>query len=442
MSESPARIAILGASGLIGQALTSHLMQEGHQVLPIARRFSAAQKASFGGSAIECPVVGLGSQRLASLLFEQGADIVVNCIGVLRDDNRGRPEIVHQEFVSNLVEALASRAVPCLLIHVSIPGLEKEDRTSFSLTKRRAESTITSGPVPFIILRPGFVVAPAAFGGSALIRALAMLPASLPAREAGAPFAPLEISDIARTVTVVAHRWRAGERDWNVTWELMDQSHANVDDVITAFRDHLGGPAARLRMPSWLLDAGAAMGDFAAHFGWSPPIGTMALGEMRRGVAGDPGPWIEATGIEPVPLHAMLQRTPATIQEKWFARLYLIKAVSIAVLVLFWVVSGLIALTVAFDAATAILTSHGFPDRLAWAITVVSSLADIAVGLAIAFKKTCRAGLLAGIGVSLFYLGSAAMLMPDMWIEPLGALIKTLPAIILMLVILATLENR
>ena len=67
---------------------------------------------------------------------------------------------------------------------------------------------------------------------------------------------------------------------------------------------------------------------------------------------------------------------------------------------------------------------------------------DIAVGLAIAVRRTCRAGLLAGIAVSAFYMIGAAGLTPDLWLEPLGALVKTGPAIILMMIALATLDKR
>ena len=52
------------------------------------------------------------------------------------------------------------------------------------------------------------------------------------------------------------------------------------------------------------------------------------------------------------------------------------------------------------------------------------------------------AALWAGICVSLFYLLAAAVLAPELWIEPLGSLVKTGPAIVLMLVALALLENR
>jgi hypothetical protein len=51
-------------------------------------------------------------------------------------------------------------------------------------------------------------------------------------------------------------------------------------------------------------------------------------------------------------------------------------------------------------------------------------------------------GLLSGIAVSLGYTTGAAVLTPELWIEPLGALVKTGPAIVLMVVALAILEDR
>ena len=44
--------------------------------------------------------------------------------------------------------------------------------------------------------------------------------------------------------------------------------------------------------------------------------------------------------------------------------------------------------------------------------------------------------------MSLGYMGGAAVLTPDLWIEPLGALVKTGPAIVLMMVALAILPER
>ena len=72
----------------------------------------------------------------------------------------------------------------------------------------------------------------------------------------------------------------------------------------------------------------------------------------------------------------------------------------------------------------------------------ITSLMDIGVGVLIAFRRTCAIGLIAGIVVSLGYMAGTAILTPDLWIEPLGALVKTGPAIVLMLVALLTLDNR
>ena len=114
----------------------------------------------------------------------------------------------------------------------------------------------------------------------------------------------------------------------------------------------------------------------------------------------------------------------------------------IASLVVFWGVSGFIALVISYDAAAAILSSHRFPPALVGPVTVGTSLMDMTIGMLIAFRRSCAFGLVAGIAVSLGYMVGTAILTPDLWIEPLGALVKTGPAIVLMGVALLTLGNR
>jgi nucleoside-diphosphate-sugar epimerase len=443
MTDKPLPVvAILGASGLIGQAVAFGLRQNRFTVVPIARRFNPPQKYLHGKTAVERPIVALEAATLTQIFVENRIDIVVNCVGVLQDGYRGSTDAVHRAFVERLVTILGSYGRPALLIHLSIPGNGRDDRTSFSRTKRAAERAVLAGSVPFMILRPGFVVAPAAYGGSALLRALATLPLDLPAFEAGRPFMTTDVADIVRTIAIVGHKWANGERSWNVVWDVMASHTTTVADVLYALRRHLGGPSKAIALPSRFMELGARLGDIAAYLGWSPPIRSTALQEIRRGVSGNPESWVAGTGIEPTSLESALQRQPPTVQDKWFARLYLTKSLVLASLASFWVFSGLIALTAAFPAAAAVLTSYGFSPSLARTATIASSLADISVGLAISIRKSCRIGLVAGIGLSLFYMAGATILAPDLWIEPLGALVKTGPAIVLMLVALAILEDR
>ena len=159
-----------------------------------------------------------------------------------------------------------------------------------------------------------------------MTRALAALPFTLGKRETRVPFAPVAIEDIAETVaTVVDDSSIAGEA---ATWELMQREPATLGDVIAYFRDVLGGPKPLVVLPSLLLTAGARLGDIASWLGWSPPIRSTALAELRRGVRAIPPrgsrPREQRRGRSPTS-----RARPATIQDKWFARLYLIKAVII-----------------------------------------------------------------------------------------------------------------
>ena len=102
-------------------------------------------------------------------------------------------------------------------------------------------------------------------------------------------------------------------------------------------------------LPSLLLTTGARLGDIASL------AGLVAADPSQRRW---PSSAVACRAILRVDRrHRICQDTcrpsarPPTIQDKWFARLYLIKAVIIVTLVMFWVVSGLIALTASRFAA-------------------------------------------------------------------------------------------
>lgn len=437
-------VLVVGASGLIGYFVAADLARRGYTVVAVARSLQPAQRFGLRSSVVvEVPIVDLDTTALTRLIDSQRADVVVNCVGALQDGAGTSIHEVHEAFVGRLVAAIRSLDRPILLAHVGVPGREEADSTAFSVTKRRGERLIRDAGIPFAILRPGFVLAPAAYGGSALLRALAALPIDLPAEELDRPFAAVAVEDIAETIAFLVENWVPDDRSFQATFDLVHPEALTFRQVLSLLRLWLGEPRRRrLALPRLLLDVGALAGDLAAGLGWTPPLRTTALFELRRGVVGDPGPWIETTHIRPRSMGQVLMDRPATVQEKWFARLYLLKPVVIGTLAVFWSASGLIALTAAYDAAVATLTIRGIPVGTAHAITIASSGVDIAVGLAIAVRRTSRAGLLAGIAVSAFYMLGAAVLTPDLWLEPLGALVKTGPAVVLMMVALATLEKR
>ncbi|QPF85030.1 SDR family oxidoreductase [Bradyrhizobium genosp. L] len=441
MGEASRNIVVLGASGLIGRTLTDDLRGRGFHVIGIARQFSLAQKVS--AFDLELPVMSMDAAALAQLLRARSADVVVNCLGVLQDGPGSDTSAVHRDFVARLIEAIRGSERAVRLVQISIPGAANEDRTAFSTTKREAERLIAASGIAHAILRPGFVVAPSVYGGSAMLRALAALPVGLPADEAATPFQPVAVEDIAATIASLAERDITDESVHAVTWDLMQKQPVSLGGVIDQFRWSFGtARQMRITSPGFLIDLGARLGDLSTHLGWMPPLRSTAIAELRRGVTGDPAAWMEATGIVPKTIAQAIGEGPATIQDKWFARLFLIKALILASLVLFWVASGFIALFISYHAAAGILRAHNFPPALVGPITVLTSLMDMSIGVLIAFRRTAALGLVAGIIASLGYMVGSAILTPELWIEPLGALVKTGPAIVLMLVALLILDNR
>ncbi|MGJ5203929.1 SDR family oxidoreductase [Bradyrhizobium sp. HKCCYLR20261] len=435
------RVLVLGASGLIGRFVTDDLRRRGFTTVGVARAFSASQRVS--PLDIELPIMALDASALAGLMRAHQIDVVVNCLGVLQDGPGSDTTAVHREFVARLLAAIPASGRRVRFVHISIPGTADDDHTAFATTKREAERLIASSGIPHAILRPGFVIAPSAYGGSAMLRALAAFPIDLPVKDAATPFQPVAVADIAATIAWLATRPIDEDATQAVSWDLMQPEPVTLGDVIAAFRRSFGTTDwPRLAVPAPLVDLGALAGDLSSRLGWMPPMRRTAIAELRRGVRGDPAPWMAATGITPVSLSEAVGAHGASIQDKWFARLFLIKALMIASLVLFWIASGSIALFISFPATTAILTTRGWPEGFAIPFAAITSMMDISVGMLIAFRKTAAFGLVAGIVVSLGYMLGCAVLTPDLWLEPLGALVKTAPAIVLMLVALLMMDNR
>src|SRR5450631_3784596 len=92
-------IAVLGASGLIGEALARELTLEGFAIVPIARRFAAHQAAAFGAEALTAPIGEMSHNELGRLLTTARAAVVVNCLGVLQDGRGGTTVDIHIGFV-------------------------------------------------------------------------------------------------------------------------------------------------------------------------------------------------------------------------------------------------------------------------------------------------------------------------------------------------------
>jgi nucleoside-diphosphate-sugar epimerase len=98
MNAGNRKILVLGASGLIGRFVTDDLRARGFSAVGVARRLSASQKS--GPLDLELPVMSMEAAQLARLLRDHRIDIVVNCLGVLRDGPGSDTAAVHRDFAA------------------------------------------------------------------------------------------------------------------------------------------------------------------------------------------------------------------------------------------------------------------------------------------------------------------------------------------------------
>ncbi|MET2827181.1 SDR family oxidoreductase [Mesorhizobium shangrilense] len=429
-------VLVLGGYGLIGDAVVGRLLRDGHHVCGLGRDVGDAQRRR----PAVCWIAADMSLLLAAedwLPVVAGMDAVVNAAGALQDGPRDRLDAVHWRSVLALVAACEQAGIR-RFVQISAVGADPSSKNPFFSTKAEGDRAVASSSLEWTILRPGLVIAPAAYGGTALLRALAAFPGFVPAVMSRQPIQTVSVVDVTEAVS----RAVAGSLPPRLVVDLVEANARPLADVLSAFRAWLGlSPAKVVPMPTILGRLAGAVADGLGMLGWRSPLRSAALAALGRGVTGNAAPWNEISGHPLQPLEATLADTPAHVQERWFARLWLLKPVILACLSMFWLVSGIIGLIRQEEAAD-ILVSHGVPGNFADMSVLAGSAADILVGAAAVVRPFARRALQAMIAITLFYLAAATLLVPELWLAPLGPLVKTIPTLCLVLVALAVLDER
>jgi hypothetical protein len=310
--------------------------------------------------------------------------------------------------------------------------------TEFSQSKRAGDAALMSRDLDWVVLRPGVVIGRAAYGGSALIRGLSSLPL-LPSLPGTGPVQLVHLDDLIETIVFFLRPGAPAK----VVLDVVTARRWHFDEIVGAFRQWMRWPPAKkVGAPGWAAHLLYLAGDVTRTLGWRTPVTSTARKEMTRGATGDPAPWREITGIVPRELDTILLREPASVQERWFSRLYILKPLVFGVFGVFWIATGLISLGPGYEYGMALLREGGLPEKFGSMTLVAGALADIVIGIAILYRKLSRYGLWAALVISLIYVVVGTALVPRLWADPLGPMLKIWPVLVLNLVALAIREDR
>ena len=431
------RVLVLGGYGLIGLGIVKHLVARGHEVAGLGRRPGLGESLCSQARWITHDLARMTSPDDWKTALE-GIEVVVNAAGALQDGARDDLDRVQNRAIVALVDA-AERAGLKRIVQISAPGAEADASTAFMRTKAIADQRIRRSDLDWTIFKPGLVIAPQAYGGTALVRMLAAFPVVLPIASPDARVQCVSLNDLADCVVraVEGNVPKQGEFD------LVEAEPRRLIDILRGFRRWMGVPPEHfvIRSPDWATRLTGFGADLLGHLGWRSPLRSTALRVMDADVVGDPGPWRAYSGRHLDGFEQILLSLPASTQERWFARLYFALPVMLATLSLFWIVSGIVGL-VRLDEAVAILPPETVSRSLAVFLVVGGAIADIALGLAVLARRTARLACIGMIALTAAYLLSGTILTPDLWLHPLGVFVKSVPAAVLALVAALFVEER
>lgn len=426
---------VLGGYGFIGSACLRALKADGFVVVGVGRSMRTGLRCDPDIRWLEHQIpLTTTSEWVRDLA---GADVVINASGALQDGARDSLREIHETAVIRLVEALSGSQVR--FIQISAAGVSDTAGTEFMRSKMRGDRTVMGSDLDWVILRPALVIGPQAFGGTALLRAIAGIPEIGLRVFPNSPVQTVSVEDVAKAVVLAAR----GEVASNTVADLTETQPHRFQDVVEMIRRWQGFAEWRsyVTLPNILVKAIARLADGLGWLGWRSPLRSTALRVLEDGVTGNPQPWQTIAGVPCRALEETLASMPSTIQERWFARLFLLLPVGIATLSLFWITSGILGLA-DLEGVETILTNRGIDSPLSTTVISAAAAVDIVLGCAILLRSYARRAAFGMVAISAIYLAAATYLAPGLWSDPFGPVVKVFPSMALALFVAAILEER
>ena len=430
------RILIAGASGFIGSHLAAYLAARGHEVMAAARRTEQARRRAPLLDWTECDFRRDGAGDWLPRLA--GVDAVINCVGVLQDGLGDDSRAAHVAGADALFQACEGAGVRRVL-HISAVGVGEAAASGYARDKLAGEAALKARDLDWLILRPSLVVARNVYGGTALIRSLCGLPWITPVVGGAQVFRPIGMEDLCRAVEQLLPPGAPARQ----SFDLAGPERISLGELVRHYRAWLGfGPTRLWAVPRWLAAPAFRVGDMLGWLGVRTSLRSNSLAQLDFDVEGDPSQWIAATGASPRGFSDWLAASPAGLQDRWHARLGFARPLARWVLGLYWLLTGVIALTAARGQALDVLAEAGFSGAAQPAILWLGSLFDIAVGLAMLAKWRVRTVAAIMIAGTMGYIAVLTATLPALWADPLGPVLKVLPMVALALLIAATEDER
>jgi len=201
-----------------------------------------------------------------------GFDVVLNCVGILRERVGESYDAVHHHAPAALAQACAAANIR--LVHVSALGLSANASSRFLRSKFAGEQAITASGADYSIVRPSLLDGVDGFG-SRWLRRVANWPIQCVPADACGRIAALDVGELGEALAVLCEM-RANPIYHQV--ELGGNAELTLVELLRALRTQPTAPYLVLRIPALLVRLAAHVLD-ALHL---TPLSWGHVELMRR----------------------------------------------------------------------------------------------------------------------------------------------------------------
>ncbi|MCA0041986.1 complex I NDUFA9 subunit family protein [Celeribacter litoreus] len=153
-------VTIYGGAGFVGRYIARRMAKEGWRVRVAVRRPNEALYVKPYGAVgqvepVFCNIRDDDSVRAVM----QGADAVVNCVGVLTERGKNSFEAIQSEGAARIARIAAEEGVESL-VQLSALGADKDSESVYARTKAEGEEQVLASFPNAVILRPSVIFGP------------------------------------------------------------------------------------------------------------------------------------------------------------------------------------------------------------------------------------------------------------------------------------------
>lgn len=196
-------VTIYGGSGFVGRYIARRMAKEGWRVRVAVRRPNEAMFVRPYGAVGQVEPVLCNIRDDASVARAmQGADAVVNCVGILNSAGKNNFDSVQSQGAARIARLAAAEGVTSL-VHISAIGADTASDSDYQRTKGEGEAAILSAFPGAVILRPSIIFG-SEDGFFNRFAAMARMSPILPIFGANTRFQPVHVDDVAQAAVMGA----------------------------------------------------------------------------------------------------------------------------------------------------------------------------------------------------------------------------------------------